>query len=58
MRIDAAAKESAGGSNTGTEEVTHQTPAAAAAVGEGSSTSPAAFSTGYGLFASHHIGRQ
>ena len=58
MRIDAAAKESAGGSNTGTEEVTHQTPAAAAAVGEGSSTSPAAFSTGRGLFASHHIGRQ
>ena len=45
MRIDAAAKESAGGSNTGTEEVTHQTPAAAAAVGEGSSTSPAAFSS-------------
>jgi len=44
MRIDAAAKESAGGSNTGTEEVTHQTPAAAAAVGEGSSTSPAASS--------------
>ena len=44
MSLDAAAKESAGGSNTGTEEVTHQTPAAAAAVGEGSSTSPAASS--------------